>query len=143
MARWLRLVGPILLPPIADGALTRLPVLGISDCGTPKDQLPFCTLILRAIVRAKMPSTTIARDSSSRGTTDRASLLRNHPLFCELAPSILERISTYIRRRSVPKGEVIFEKGDDGVGVIGVVSGSVKISVTSAEGRDIVLNIIR
>jgi len=64
-------------------------------------------------------------------------------LFGELAPPILERISTYIRRRSVPKGEIIFEKGDDGVGLVGVVSGSVKISVTSAEGRDIVLNIIR
>jgi len=43
----------------------------------------------------------------------------------------------------VPKGDRIFEKGDDGVGLIGVVSGSVKISVTSADGRDVVLNIIR
>jgi len=43
----------------------------------------------------------------------------------------------------VPKGATIFEKGDAGVGLIGVVSGSVKISVTSTDGRDIVLNIIR
>jgi len=43
----------------------------------------------------------------------------------------------------VPKGDRIFEKGDDGVGLIGVVSGSVKISVTSTDGRDVVLNIIR
>jgi CRP-like cAMP-binding protein len=56
---------------------------------------------------------------------------------------MLERISTYIKRRSVPKGATIFEKGDAGVGLIGVVSGSVKISVTSTDGRDIVLNIIR
>jgi CRP/FNR family transcriptional regulator, cyclic AMP receptor protein len=71
------------------------------------------------------------------------SLLRNHPLFCELTPSMLERISTYIKKRSVAKGATIFEKGDDGLGLIGVVSGSVKITVTSADGRDIVLNIIR
>ena len=91
-----------------------------------------------------MPPTSIARHSSSTGgTTDRLSLLRNHPLFCELTPPILERISAYIKRRSVPKGSTIFEKGDAGVGLIGVVSGSVKISVTSANGRDIVLNIIR
>jgi len=77
------------------------------------------------------------------GGTDRASLLRNHPLFCELTPPILERISAYIKRRSAPKGATIFEKGDAGVGLIGVVSGSVKISVNSADGRDIVLNIIR
>ena len=56
---------------------------------------------------------------------------------------MLERISTYVKRRSVAKGSTIFEKGDAGVGLIGVVSGSVKISVTSADGRDVVLNIIR
>lgn len=101
-------------------------------------------LSLRVIVRATMPPPSIVRPSSSTsGATDRASLLRNHPLFCELTPPILERISAYIKRRSLPKGSTIFEKGDDGVGLIGVVSGSVKISVTSADGRDIVLNIIR
>jgi CRP/FNR family transcriptional regulator, cyclic AMP receptor protein len=91
-----------------------------------------------------MPPTSIARDSSATGgATDRVSLLRNHPLFCELTPSMLERISTYAKKRSVAKGATIFEKGDDGLGLIGVVSGSVKITVTSADGRDIVLNIIR
>jgi CRP-like cAMP-binding protein len=91
-----------------------------------------------------VPPTLTARDSSSTsGATDRASLLRNHPLFCELTPPILERISAYIKRRSAPRGSTIFEKGDAGVGLIGVVSGSVKISVNSADGRDIVLNIIR
>ena len=91
-----------------------------------------------------MPPTPTARNSpSTGGATDRAALLRNHPLFCELTPPILEQISAYIKRRSVPKGSTIFEKGDAGVGLIGVVSGSVKISVNSADGRDIVLNIIR
>src|SRR5262249_39880977 len=90
-----------------------------------------------------MPPTSTGRDSSAPSRTkDRVSLLRNHPLFCELTPSILERISTYVKRRSVSKGSTIFEKGDAGVGLIGVVSGSVKISLTSADGRDIVLNII-
>ena len=88
------------------------------------------------------PSST-ARDRSLTGrATDRALLLRNHPLFCELSPRILDRISTYVKRRSVPKGATIFAKGDAGIGLIGVVSGSIKISVTSADGRDIVLNII-
>src|SRR5215468_11296071 len=91
-----------------------------------------------------MPPTLTVRDGSSAGgAVDRASLLRTHPLFCELTPPILERISAYIKRRSAPKGSTIFEKGDAGVGLIGVVSGSVKISVTSTDGRDIVLNIIR
>ena len=36
----------------------------------------------------------------------------------------------------------IFAKGDPGTGLMGVLAGSVKISVPSADGRDIVLNII-
>jgi CRP/FNR family transcriptional regulator, cyclic AMP receptor protein len=52
-------------------------------------------------------------------------------------------IATCIRRRSVAKGTAIFERGYDGVGLIGIVSGSTKISVTSGDGLDIVLNIIR
>jgi CRP/FNR family cyclic AMP-dependent transcriptional regulator len=113
--------------------------------GVHRNSYVYCALeFLRAIVRAKMPPTSIARDSSATGgATDRVSLLRNHPLFCELTPPILERISTYMKRRSVSKGATIFEKGDAGIGLIGVVSGSVKISVTSTDGRDIVLNIIR
>src|SRR5215475_4783318 len=74
---------------------------------------------------------------------DKLSLLRDHPLFRELPPATLDRIGAYLRRRSIPKGTVIFRKGDPGIGLIGVLAGAVKISVTSADGRDVVLNIIR
>jgi CRP-like cAMP-binding protein len=74
---------------------------------------------------------------------DKLSLLRNHPLFRELPPVTLDRIGAYLRRRSIPKGTVIFRKGDPGIGLIGVLAGAVKISVASADGRDVVLNIIR
>ena len=118
----------------------RFPIAGVHQTSYFSVRLGFA---FGCIVRAEMPPTPITRDGfSSLGATDKASLLRNHPLFRELTPSILERISTYIKRRSVPKGSTIFEKGDAGVGLIGVVSGSVKISVTSAEGKDVVLNII-
>jgi CRP-like cAMP-binding protein len=72
----------------------------------------------------------------------KALLLRGNSLFGALPEPILQRISAYFRRRSVAKGSVIFRKGDAGVGLVGVVSGSVKISVTSPEGRDVVLNIL-
>ena len=91
----------------------------------------------------------MAAGSKARGVVpatrlpDKLSLLRDHPLFRELPPATLDRIAAYLRRRSVPKGTVIFQKGDPGVGLIGVLSGAVKISVASADGRDIVLNIIR
>jgi CRP/FNR family transcriptional regulator, cyclic AMP receptor protein len=76
------------------------------------------------------------------GLPDKLSLLRDHPLFRELPPGTLDRISAYLRRRSIPKGTVIFRKGDPGFGLVGVLAGSVKISVASADGRDIVLNTI-
>jgi CRP/FNR family transcriptional regulator, cyclic AMP receptor protein len=78
-----------------------------------------------------------------RRISEKEELLRNHSLFRELPPLVLERIGSYSKRRTVPKGSIIFEKGDTGVGLIGVLSGSVKISVASADGRDVVLNIIR
>jgi CRP/FNR family cyclic AMP-dependent transcriptional regulator len=42
----------------------------------------------------------------------------------------------------VARGGIIFAKGDAGTGLLGVLAGSVKISVASAHGRDVVLNII-
>src|SRR5690348_16438217 len=89
------------------------------------------------------PGATIRDGSQTGGIPDKAQLLRNHPLFCELPAAILDRISAYISRRSITKGSIIFEKGDPGVGLVGVLAGSIKISVTSPDGRDVVLNIIR
>ena len=81
-------------------------------------------------------------DEGGRGP-DRLSLLRNHSFFRGFSTAELERLSPYVKRRSVPKGSVIFEKGDPGHGLIGVLSGAIKISVASAGRRDVVLNIIR
>jgi CRP/FNR family cyclic AMP-dependent transcriptional regulator len=85
-----------------------------------------------ADLQAKRPTAT------GRGQ-DRLSLLRNHPFFHELSPLELERLSACVKRRFSPKGSVVFEKGDPGSGLVGVVSRLIKISVASAGGRDIVL----
>ena len=47
-----------------------------------------------------------------------------------------------MEQRRIARGGVIFAKGDVDTGLIGVLAGSVKISVASAKGRSIVLNII-
>jgi CRP/FNR family cyclic AMP-dependent transcriptional regulator len=73
---------------------------------------------------------------------DRLALLRNHPLFRELPSTIIERLGSYMKRRSVARGSTIFAKGDPGDGLMGVVVGTIKISVPSADGRDVVLNVI-
>jgi len=76
-------------------------------------------------------------------TRDRLSLLRNHPLFQDLPGSVIEHLGSYMKTRKVPRGATIFAKGDPGTGLMGVLTGSVKVSVASAEGKDIVLNIFR
>jgi len=73
---------------------------------------------------------------------DKLALLRNHPLFRELPAPVIERLGSYMKRRAVARGSTIFSKGDPGTGLMGVLVGSVKISVASADGRDVVLNII-
>jgi CRP/FNR family transcriptional regulator, cyclic AMP receptor protein len=78
----------------------------------------------------------------SASAADKLALLRNHSLFGQLPPAMIEHLGSYIKRRTLPRGAAIFAKGDPGSGLMGVLAGSVKISVPSADGRDIVLNII-
>jgi CRP-like cAMP-binding protein len=78
----------------------------------------------------------------SASAADKLALLRNHSLFGQLPPAVIEHLGSYIKRRTLPRGAAIFSKGDPGSGLMGVLAGSVKISVPSADGRDIVLNII-
>ena len=83
----------------------------------------------------------MSRQAAS-GPPDKLALLRHHPLFGQLPPRVIEHLGSYMRQRALARGETIFSKGDPGSGLMGVLSGSVKISVPSADGRDIVLNII-
>jgi CRP/FNR family transcriptional regulator, cyclic AMP receptor protein len=80
--------------------------------------------------------------SAVQGASDKLALLRNHALFGTLPASVLEKLGSYMKRRKVARGSAIFAKGDPGSGLMGVLSGKVKISVPSADGREIVLNII-
>ena len=69
-------------------------------------------------------------------------LIRGHPLFRHLPPARIAELAARMVRKLVPRGSLIFSKDDPGAGLIGVVSGMVKISVPSADGREAVLNII-
>lgn len=73
---------------------------------------------------------------------ERIALLRNHPLFREFAPTIIEQLASHMTRRIIPRGTTIFSKGDHGLGLFGVLAGTVKISVLSADGRELVINMI-
>jgi CRP-like cAMP-binding protein len=85
-------------------------------------------------------STSSGRPPAAHGR-DRLSLLRNHPLFRDLPAAVLEHLGSYMKTRKVERGAAIFAKGDPGTGLMGVLSGAVKVSVASADGKDIVLNV--
>jgi CRP/FNR family transcriptional regulator, cyclic AMP receptor protein len=73
---------------------------------------------------------------------DRLAPLRNHPLFREFPPAVIENLGAYMTRRSVPRGATIFAKGDPGSALIALLWGSVKISVSTNGGHEALLNII-
>jgi CRP-like cAMP-binding protein len=82
------------------------------------------------------------RQAISR-TADKLAILRRHSLFGQLSRAGIEHLGSYIKRRRLPRGSVIFAKGEPGTGLMSVLAGAVKISVLSADGREIVLSIMR
>jgi CRP/FNR family cyclic AMP-dependent transcriptional regulator len=87
----------------------------------------------------KLPADDALGDT--KRTRDKFALLRNHSLFRDLPPAVIEHLGSYMKTRQVARGTTIFAKGDPGTGLIGVLAGTVKVSVASADGKDIVLNV--
>jgi CRP/FNR family cyclic AMP-dependent transcriptional regulator len=71
---------------------------------------------------------------------EKAALLRCHPLFKEFAPAICERLAAQAKTRTVPRGAMIFAKGDAGSCLFAVVSGTVQVTTGSSEGKSAVFN---
>jgi CRP-like cAMP-binding protein len=70
------------------------------------------------------------------------SVLRNHPIFCDLGPEALDQLCRYAKHSTLKRGATIFSKGDPGNSLVAVISGTVKISISSADGRSAILNLI-
>lgn len=69
-------------------------------------------------------------------------ILRSHPIFGVLPAAMIERLGRYVTKRAVRRGASIFAKGDPGNSLLAVMSGSVRISIPAADGREAVLNTI-
>src|ERR1700733_5664522 len=70
------------------------------------------------------------------------SVLRKHPIFCDLDAAALDQLCRYAKHATLKRGATIVSKGDPGNSLFGVVSGTVKISISSPEGRSAILNLI-
>jgi CRP/FNR family transcriptional regulator, cyclic AMP receptor protein len=83
------------------------------------------------------------KTGDARGfTSSKLSVLRKHPIFCDLDPEALDQLCRYAKHATLKRGATIFSKGDPGTSLIAVVSGTVKISISSADGRSAILNLI-
>jgi CRP/FNR family transcriptional regulator, dissimilatory nitrate respiration regulator len=68
--------------------------------------------------------------------------LANLPLFKELAPAEIDRIAAGTTELHVPRGEILFNKGEACVGFHLVIYGQVKLSFVTPQGSEKVVEII-
>jgi len=83
------------------------------------------------------------KTSEARGfSSSKLSVLRKHPMFCDLEPAALDQLCRYAKLSTLKRGATIFSKGDPGISLYAVISGTVKMSVSSPDGRSAIFNLI-
>jgi CRP-like cAMP-binding protein len=76
------------------------------------------------------------------GLANRAELLSDVSLFAELSIDDREGLAARLRRRRYPKGETLFLRGDPGSFLYVIERGRIKIALTSAEGKEMILALL-
>jgi CRP/FNR family cyclic AMP-dependent transcriptional regulator len=92
-----------------------------------------------------MTMTGEARDKQAGSqpfANSKLSVLRKHPIFADLEPEAFDQLCRYAKHTTLKRGAALFAKGDPGLSLYAVISGSVKMSISSADGRSAILNII-
>jgi CRP-like cAMP-binding protein len=69
-------------------------------------------------------------------------LLRLHSFFSTLSAQDVEELQAHVRYRRVRAGRVLFQKGDAGDGLYGILAGRVTFTVDSADGKELILNVL-
>ena len=82
------------------------------------------------------------KKSEPRPSAGKLEVLRKHPIFSDLEPAAFDQLCRYAKLSTLKRGATIFSKGDAGHSLFAVISGTVKISSSSAEGRSAILNLI-
>lgn len=77
-----------------------------------------------------------------QGLREAKARLHEHKLFRQLDPTALNQLAGFAKKRNFKRGAAIFSKGDPGNSLYFVVEGTVKIGVSSADGRGAVFNLI-
>ena len=75
-------------------------------------------------------------------SSSKLAVLRKHPYFADLEPEAFEQLCRYAKHATLKRGATICSKGDPGNSLFAVISGTVKISISSADGRSAIFNLI-
>ena len=75
-------------------------------------------------------------------SNSKLSVLRKHPIFADLESEAFDQLCRYAKHTTLKRGAALCAKGDPGLSLYAVISGSVKMSISSADGRSAILNII-
>jgi CRP/FNR family cyclic AMP-dependent transcriptional regulator len=79
---------------------------------------------------------------SPPSSSSKLSVLRKHPIFADLEADAFDQLCRYAKHTTLKRGAALFAKGDPGHSLYAVISGSVKMSISSADGRNAILNIV-
>src|ERR1700710_297570 len=74
--------------------------------------------------------------------SNKLAVLRKHAIFSDLDPDALDQLCRYAKHTTLKRGAAICSKGYPGNSLFAVVSGTVKISTSSADGRSAIFNLI-
>ena len=66
-------------------------------------------------------------------------ILRTVPLFNGFAEDQLERLTTVVTRRSVPRGVMLMAQGDPTDSLYIIIAGRLKVMMSDAEGKEVIL----
>src|SRR5450756_3209365 len=69
-----------------------------------------------------------------------AVILKMNPMFADLGPDELARISSLCHTQQLGLGEVLFQKGDSGDALFGVRRGQIRIETGASDGSRLTLN---
>src|ERR1051326_7164165 len=69
-------------------------------------------------------------------------VLLSSPLFGVLSQEALDEILPRTTEKFIRRGQTIYQQGDEGSYLVAVLSGRIRISATSPEGREVTLNMI-
>jgi CRP/FNR family transcriptional regulator, cyclic AMP receptor protein len=75
-------------------------------------------------------------------SSNKLAVLRQHPIFRELESEAIDQLCRYAKHATLKRGTMIFCRGDPGNSLYAVISGTVKMSISSPDGRSAIFNLV-